>query len=344
MSKFPFVEGVRWGIIGAGDVCEVKSGPALQLAEGSALVAVMRRNAEKAADFARRHGVGKWYDDADALINDPEINAIYVATPPDTHEHYTLKAAAAGKAVYVEKPMARTLQECLNMVSACQKADVPLFVAFYRRALPIYQKVKDLIAAGAIGEVRFVEIKVQKPLQPDIVGASENADNWRILPDVAGGGYFYDLGSHQLDLMDFLLGPIVNAYGFATNQAGLYPAEDVVLGTFHFANGILGQGTWCFNAALSSEIELTTVHGSKGRLSFTFFSNFHIRLEIDGAPTEILSFEMPKHIQQPLIQSVVDELRGKGTCVSTGVSGARTNWVMAQICQRIPAPAYGSID
>lgn len=333
MDKNKFEHGVRWGILGVGDVCEVKSGPALNRIAGSKLVAVMRRNGEKAADYAKRHGVPKWYDDADSLIHDPEVNAIYIATPPNMHESYTLQAAAAGKAVYVEKPMARTHQECLNMVAACEKAGVPLFVAFYRRELELYKTVKSLILEGAIGDVRFVDIKVHKPLQPDIVQASGKPDNWRISPEISGGGYFYDLGAHQMDMMDFLFGPIQSAQGMAVNQAGLYPAEDLVLGNFQFKNGILGRGSWCFNNSLSSEIEMTTVHGSKGYLSFPFFSNFHLELKIDGQEKEIRTFEMPKHIQQPMLQTVVDDLQGKGTCISTGVSGARSNWALAQICQ-----------
>jgi predicted dehydrogenase len=334
MKNDNFKNGVNWGIIGVGDVCEVKSAPAMNLVKGSKLVAVMRRNAEKAADFAKRHGVPKWYNDADALINDPNVNAIYIATPPDTHALYTLKAAAAGKPVYVEKPMARTHQECLDMVAAFEKADVPLFVAYYRRELEIYKTVKRLITEGVIGELRFVDIKVHKAIKPDILTNIIGAENWRVNPDISGGGYFHDLGSHQLDLMDFLFGKIISANGFAANQAGQYAAEDIVLGNFYFENGIIGQGTWCFNAPLSSEMELTTIHGSKGQLSFTFFSNFHIELKIDGKRKKTMTFDMPKHIQQPLIQSIVDNLQGKGKCISTGVSGARTNWVMEKICNR----------
>ena len=322
-------EQVGWGIIGVGDVCEVKSAPAMNLISGSKLVAVMRRNAEKAADFAKRHNVPKWYDDADALINDPEVNAVYIATPPDTHAFYALKVAAAGKPIYVEKPMARTHQECLNMVEACKKAQVPLYVAYYRRELEIYKTVKRLITEGVIGDVRLVDIKLFKHTQIN------NDENWRLNPEIAGGGLFYDLASHQLDIMDYLFGEIKSAQGFGTNQAGKYPAEDIVMGNFCFENGIMGQGTWCFNAAPNSEVELTTIYGSKGQLSFTFFSNFHIELKINGQRKKILKFDMPKHIQQPLIQTIVDDLQGKGTCISTGVSGARTNWVMEQMCQRI---------
>jgi predicted dehydrogenase len=334
MNKNMFENGVKWGIIGVGDVCEVKSAPAMNLVKGSKLVAVMRRNAEKAADFAKRHGVPKWYDDADALINDPEVNAIYIATPPDSHAFYALKVAAAGKPVYVEKPMARTHEECLNMIETCKKNHVPLFAAYYRRELEIYKTVKRLITEGVIGDIRLVDITIRKPLQPDIVGASGNTDNWRIHPEIAGGGYFYDLASHQLDIMDFLFGEIQSAQGYATNQAGKYPAEDIVLGNFYFKNGIMGQGTWCFNAFSNSETELTTIYGSKGQLSFTFFSNFHIELKIEGKRKKIMRFDMPKHIQQPLIQTIVDDLQGTGTCISTGVSGARTNWAMEQICKK----------
>ena len=126
---------IRWGIIGCGDVTEVKSGPALQKADHSALVAVMRRNGQLAEDFARRHGVPQWYDDAAALIHDPAVDAVYIATPPSSHKEYTLMSAAAGKPVYVEKPMARNTAECQAMIAACHKANVPLFVAYYRRAL-----------------------------------------------------------------------------------------------------------------------------------------------------------------------------------------------------------------
>ena len=326
---------IRWGIIGVGDVCEVKSGPALQKASDSTLIAIMRRNGEKAQDFAERHGVAKWYDNADQLIEDSEVNAIYIATPPDTHMYYTLRAAAAGKPVYVEKPMARNFEECQAMISACANANVPLFVAYYRRALPNFLKIKSLINAAVIGEVRAVDIQLIKPLQPDLISASTQVDNWRVQPEVAGGGYFYDLASHQLDFLDFLLGPIVEAQGFATNQAGMYPADDIVSGSFRFQNGVLGQGLWCFTSAASSNLEMTRIHGSKGRISFSYFGDARVILEVDGLPKEVFTFDMPKHIQQPLIQLVVDDLLGKGKSPSTGVSGARTNWVMKELCKQV---------
>lgn len=326
---------VRWGIIGVGDVCEVKSAPAMNLIDHSKLVAVMRRDGAKAKDFATRHNVPKWYNDADLLINDPDVNAIYIATPPNVHELYTRKAAAAKKPVYVEKPMARTHAECLSMIDACSKANVPLYTAYYRRMLPNFQKVKSMLENKLIGEVRYVNVTLHKPIQPDIVGASGKPDNWRILPEISGGGYFHDLASHQLDLLDYLFGPIIEAHGFSTNQAGAYGAPDIVSGTFRFENGILGMGTWCFSTSKISEQELTTIIGSKGQISFPFFGDFSVTTHIEGKDKEILKFEIPKHIQQPLIQSIVDELRGKGRCPSTGISGARTNKIIEQLSRKI---------
>ncbi|MGI9544252.1 MAG: Gfo/Idh/MocA family protein [Cyclobacteriaceae bacterium] len=327
MSQKKLTE-VNWGIIGAGDVCEVKSAPAMNLIEGSKLIAVMRRNAEKARDYAQRHKVSKWYDQADKLINDPEINAIYIATPPDSHQSYTLQAAAAGKPVYVEKPMARNYKECVEMIEACEQAGVPLFVAYYRRTLPNFLKVQSLLNENAIGDVRLVNIKLYKAIDP-----SDSPDNWRILPEIAGGGYFYDLASHQLDLLDYLFGPIIEAHGIAGNQADQYPAEDVVVGSFNFESGVMGQGTWCFTTAENLEEEITTIVGSKGQISFSCFGDPTVILEVTGKEKEVFYFEMPKHIQQPLIQTVVDSLLGNGACPSTGISGARTNKIMELLCQ-----------
>jgi len=306
----------------------------MNLIEGSRIVAVMRRNAEKAKDYAQRHGVAKWYDDAGMLINDPEVNAIYISTPPDSHELYTLRAAQAGKPVYVEKPMARTHNECLSMIEACKKANVPLFTAYYRRMLPNFLKIKTLLNDKVIGDVRYVSITLNKTLFPDIAGASRNEDNWRVFPEISGGGYFFDLASHQLDILDFLFGPIREAHGFAGNQAGLYPAEDIVIGSFQFENGLMGQGTWCFTTSEVSDKEEITIVGSRGQIVCSCFGDQSFTLELEGKEKQLMTFTIPKHIQQPLIQTIVDELSGKGKCPSTGISGARTSKVMELLCRR----------
>lgn len=320
---------VRWGILGVGKVCEVKSAPAMNKIENSKLVAVMRRSGDKAREYAARHNVPKWYDNADDLIHDPEVNAVYIATPPNVHAEYTKRAAAAGKPVYVEKPMARTYAECLEMIDACEKAGVPLYVAYYRRALPNFLKIKELVETGAIGIVRTVQIQMYKPVDLNIAALPEN--NWRVDPHIAGGGYFYDLASHQLDFLDFLFGPIVDVKGFSANQAGLYKAEDIVTGTFRFENGVLGSGTWCFTSGRSSDTDRTTIIGSKGEITYPTFGDASVTVKTENNGTERYNFKMPEHIQKPLIELVVNDLLGGAECPSTGLSAARTNIVMERM-------------
>lgn len=314
---------IRWGMIGCGDVTEVKSGPAFRKADHSSLVAVMRRDGALAADYARRHGVPRWYDDADALIRDPEVDAIYVATPPSSHREYTLRAARAGKPVYVEKPMALDHAECREMIDACRDAGVPLHVAYYRRALPRFLKIKELLDARAIGDVRFVTVTLHQPLSPEDLDPARLP--WRVDPAVAGGGRFVDLASHMLDFLDFALGPIRDVAGLASNQAGRYPAEDIVTGIFAFESGVHGVGAWCFTAF--DRQDHTEIVGSEGRIAYSTFDTRPIVLTTAAGVTEF-PIDNPPHIQQPLVQMIVDALNGAGTCPSTGESAARTTWVM----------------
>jgi predicted dehydrogenase len=317
---------IGWGIIGCGDVTEVKSGPGFQKADNSELVAVMRRNGELAEDYARRHGVPRWYDDAEALIGDSGVDAVYIATPPAFHKDYTLMSARAGKPVYVEKPMALNFAECQAMLQACWDAGVPLFVAYYRRALARFLKVKQLIDAQAIGDVRFVNVTLYQPL----IGGELTPQTlpWRVQPEIAGGGLFVDLAAHMLDFLDYLLGPICDVQGYASNQAQRYPAEDVVSGAFMFESGVHGVGTWCFSAF--ERRDHTEIVGSAGKIAYSTFDAQPIVLTTSNGVTEF-PIEYPAHIQQPLIQTVVDALNGVGACPSTGESAARTSWVMDQM-------------
>lgn len=316
---------IRWGIIGCGNVTEVKSGPGFQKATGSRLVAVMRRDGELAADYARRHNVQRWYDDGQALINDPDVDAVYIATPPNAHRQYTLMAATAGKPVYVEKPMAMNFGECEDMIAACREANVPLRVAYYRRALPKFLRIKALIDNGAIGAVRGVKVSLMRSV------GNWDQENlpWRVRPEVAGGGLFVDLGAHVFDFLDFVLGPISEASGRASNQGRQYPAEDSVTGNFRFASGVHGTASFLFcGYAHQDETEII---GDAGTLSFaTFRAEEPIVLTTSTDREEIMEPE-PEHVQQPLIQSIVDELAGRRRCQSTGESAARTNWVMDQM-------------
>lgn len=307
---------MRWGIIGCGDVTETKSGPALQKAKGSELVAVMRRTGALAEDYARRHSVPRWHDDADAILTADDIDAVYIATHPDSHRDYALRAATAGKAVYVEKPMAVDEAECRDMIDACRRAGVPLWVAYYRRALPRFTGVRDLLADHAIGEVRAVHVL-----------RSERASTarWQARPGLSGGGFFFDAACHTLDFLDFCFGPVAEVYGVAARHHPGHTHETTVAASFRFESGILGSGTWCYDA--DDDVDRTTVIGSGGSLSFCTARAEPLHL-IRGRTSSRIDLGDPPHVHQPLVETIVDELAGRGRCPSTGESGARTAGVM----------------
>jgi predicted dehydrogenase len=295
---------INWGIIGCGDVTEIKSGPAFNKVKNSSLVAVMRRDAEKAKDYAQRHHVPKWYSDAGKLINDPEVNAIYVATPPSSHEEYTLAAINAGNLVYVEKPMTMNFASANKMAQAAKEKNIKLSVAHYRREIPIFKKIKNLLSEKRIGDIRFVKLELyKKPVSKEELNIPMRA--WRVDTDVAGGGLFHDLAPHQLDLMYHFFGEPDKAFGYATNQGKLYGADDIVSGNILFKSGVLFSGSWCFNVAEADEKDSCEIFGSNGKISFSVFEMQNITLTTNGKP-EILSFEPLQHVQQPMIEKVVE--------------------------------------
>ena len=310
---------INWGIIGCGDVTEVKSGPAFNKVKNSALIAVMRRDREKAKDYAGRHHVPKWYDNAMELINDKDVNAIYVATPPSSHELYTLAALQAGKPVYVEKPMTVNSSSAVKMMNAAKQTDIKLSVAHYRRAQPYFKKIKQLIDDKIIGEVRFANLDYYKKLfSKDELELPGN--KWRVDAVVSGGGLCHDLAPHQLDLMRYFFGEAEYAKGISVNQSQIYNADDVVGGNILFKNGMVFNGLWCFNVHKENEKDVCEIVGSEGSISFSIFNEQKIFLTKNGT-TEIISFIPPQHVQQPMIEKVVEYFLDEAPNPSSGEDG-----------------------
>ncbi|UEG52385.1 Gfo/Idh/MocA family oxidoreductase [Mucilaginibacter daejeonensis] len=301
------MQNINWGIIGCGNVTEKKSGPAFNKVTGSQLVAVMRRDAEKAADYASRHNVGKWYNNADEVFNDPEINAIYIATPPSSHLEYTLAALQKGMAVYVEKPVAMNAAEAQHMAEAARTYGGKLVVAHYRRRLPMFLKVKELLDNKAIGDVRTIQMRLWQSRKPALV--TKDAPNWRTDPNISGGGYFHDLAPHQLDLMLYFFGQPLRYQGFSLNQSGDTPADDHVTGSILFANNTVFNGSWCFNVAENENMDRCEIIGSEGSISFAVFGT-SVTVKV-GPREEVFEFEHPENIQHPMISSVVGYLNGE---------------------------------
>lgn len=323
---------ISWGFIGCGEVTEKKSGPAFNKIPGSHIEAVMSRNADKARSYAERHGVKKFYTDPISLIEDPEVNAIYIATPPSSHATYAIMAMKAGKPVYVEKPLAASYEDCARINRISKETGVPCFVAYYRRHLPYFNKVKSLINEGAIGKVQNVQLRFSVPPR-ELDYNSQNLP-WRLQPDIAGGGYFYDLAAHQIDLMQELFGVIVRAHGYPTNRGGLYQAEDNVSACFLFESGVAGSGSWCFVGHSSAREDRIEVIGDKGTMLFSVFTYDPI-LVINEEGSHSIRIKNPEHVQLPLIKNVTEHLQGFGLCTCDSLSATPANWVMDRILWKL---------
>jgi len=320
---------INWGIIGCGNVTEIKSGPAYKLTEGFELVAVMRRNQELAEDYAKRHQVARFYNNADDLINDPAVDAVYIATPPDTHQYYALKVAEAKKICCIEKPMAPSYIECKNIYAVFKEQNLPLFVAYYRRSLPRFNKVRFLLEEQAIGDVRHVSWYLSRTPSPT---DQSNSYNWRTDAKIATAGYFDDLASHGLDLFTYLFGDIINAKGIAKNQQQLYSAKDIISGSWEHDSGVLGSGIWSFGAY--EREDKVHIIGSKGKISFSVFLENPIKL-ITATGENEFQIDNPKHIQQFHVENMKKHLTTNYQHPSTGRTAMHTSWVMDKILGKI---------
>lgn len=323
---------ISWGFIGCGEVTEIKSGPAFNDVNGSHIEAVMSRSEARARSYAERHHVPKWYTDAQELIDDPDVNAIYIATPPSSHATFAIMAMRAGKPVYVEKPLASNYDDCIRVNYISEQTGVPCYVAYYRRYLPYFQKVKSIIDKGILGTIIDVNIRYSVP--PREMDYDKENLPWRLNAEIAGGGYFYDMAAHQLDLLQHFFGVIVKAHGYYSNRAHLYDVEDTVSACFKFENGLVGSGSWCFVGHESAQEDCIDIVGEKGMVSFSVFNYAPIRLMTSEGATSI-EVENPSYVQLPLIRSVIEDLQGFGLCTCNSVSATPVNWVMDRILGKI---------
>ena len=296
---------VRWGILGCGEVTEVKSGPALQKAPRSQLFSVMRRDGDKAQDYATRHNVPHWTDDADALLADQDINAVYIATPPNSHADYTIRALKAGKNVLLEKPIALNAEECNAIEAALIETGGKLCVAYYRRALPRFEKLKEIVRGGVIGNVNLIEVR-QFKRPSDVANQS-----WKTDPNVGGGGSFVDMQSHTLDWLSYVFGSQAKVKGLKKNILGLAVAEDFVSYLIDFETFTV--------VGLCSYVEGTARMG--------FFRPSDITLTVADVE-EIIQLPDPDHVHQPFVERVIKHFLDDAPNPCSANDGRRsTEWV-----------------
>lgn len=326
---------IRWGVVGLGDVAEKKGGPALYRAHGSTLAAVMSRDLDKARAFATRHGAIfandgiRAYDSLENLLKDTAVDAIYIATPPFLHCEQAIACARAGKHVLVEKPMAMNGAECDAMIAAAHTSGTHLHVAYYRRFWPRPIAVKTLITDGAIGTILGVRLQMC---------AKSGTDSWRVRPDVAGGGHFVDVGSHRLDMIQYLCGEIVSAVGFSDNQLALHEAENDVVLALRFANRAIGSASFHFHTLPPKDA--MEIYGSDGTIVCDPFDGADIVVRRGADAPVILSFSNPSPSHLPFVEALVDVYRNAPHAVAhvTGEVGARTTKLMETVLTSRPVP------
>ncbi len=313
-------EAIRWGIIGCGKVVEEKSGPAFNRVPNSSLYAIMRRKEEAARASANKLGAKKWYTKVEEMLEDHAVDAVYIATPPGAHLDQALACSRARKPTYIEKPVARSYHEALKIVEAFESSNTPLFAAHYRRALPKFKEIKNVIDSGEIGRVCEVDFRLNRKYQP-----ADTSQTWLYNPEISGGGKFFDIAPHTIDLMIFLFGDFESVHGLAANHNKDYLVEDIVTMTFKTTYGVLGTAN--FNLIANEKSDQMTVYGTKGHMVFNVHGDAPIVINgIKG--TRHIETKNPLCIEEPMIETVVKDLLGSGICPCSGRDALSTSRVI----------------
>lgn len=320
---------VNWGVIGCGKVAEVKSVPAYQKVRGFNVFSVMRRRYDLALDYAKRHKINHTHRKAEDLINDSNVDAVYIATPPDSHLYYALKVAEAGKICCIEKPLSSSYKDGLKICRVFSENKLHLFTAYYRRSLPIFNKIKTCIAKEDIGSIRHISWSFCRPASE--IDLSKKY-NWRTDADIATGGYFDDLASHGLDIFAYLFGDFREVKGLSFNQQKLYSSLDSVSSCWIHEGGITGSGSWNFGGFRRQD-EVTVV-GNEGEMRFSIFNREDITL-INKNGKQKISIKYPEHIQYCHVENMRKALAGEIVHPSSGETALHTSWVMDKILNKI---------
>lgn len=323
------VNEVRWAFIGCGNVAEKKSGPAFQKIEGSRVIGVFRRDREKALDYARRHGIPRVYENIDQLLNDPDVNAVYVATPHAFHKPYALMVAQAGKACYVEKPLGINHKDAYEIYDAFRQKGLPLYVAYYRRKLPPFVWLREFLLRGYLGKITGGEMKFIRPARPHEKNPSTLP--WRLKPEISGGGYLFDLGPHLIDYLLYVFEKITVKEAIHENRGGFYEAEDYTLAHLVLGEDIPFEAEWNFTAPEGQGADYIRFTGKRGSVDMPVFGPYPIKVQLDGKDF-FFRIDPPEHVQQPLLETIVGELLGRHVqCPSTGLTAVETNRILDEI-------------
>ncbi|MEP7272622.1 MAG: Gfo/Idh/MocA family oxidoreductase [Acidobacteriota bacterium] len=314
---------VRWGLIGCGDISRKRVAPALAKGSHCELIAVSRATAALAADFAREFGARRWYADWREMLQDDEIDAVYIATPVHLHAEQTVAAANTGKHVLCEKPMALTVSECDGMINSCERNQVSLGIAYYRHFYPSINRIKEIIGSGEIGSPILAELHAFERFDP-----APGADRyWLMEPEKAGGGPMMDFGCHRIEILINVFGEVQATTGAMSNALYKRAVEDTAVAILGFAGGT--QAIVSVSHAVFAPRDTLDIHGSLGSIHVPILNAgiLHIR-SAAGERTEELRPNANLHL--PLIEDFAEavlegRLPGVGGDTGRAVADAIAN-------------------
>jgi predicted dehydrogenase len=320
-------EPLGWGLIGAGDIAQRRVAPAMRDLDSCRCVSVSRADAGRLDAFAGKFGFLRGEPDWRKLINDPEVEAVYIATPVYLHEEQTLAALEAGKPVLCEKPMALNSQGARRMITAAAVRGLPFGVAYYRRFFPVVERIRQILADGLIGEPVLAVMENFEPFHRE----PGEPRSWLLDPRLSGGGPLMDMGCHRVDLLIHLFGPAEDVTGRADNLRFQRPVEDsatLVLGFRRSLRAVLLSAHCAFEPRDTLEI-----YGTHGTIRLPNLNRGDLILITEKGETRE-SHPIGPNVHAPLIDDFSRAVREKRAPLVTGEIALATSEVLDSFYNR----------
>ncbi len=336
----------KWGVIGCGGIADRRTIPeGFVPSEQSQLVAVQDADASRAEAVRGRYGVPRAFTEATALLEDPEVEAVYIASPTNFHHAHVLAAARAGKHVLCEKPLALNVAEAEEMVAACREADVKLGVNFMMRFHGCHEYLRQVVASGAMG--RPVLGKAELTCwYPPIPGA------FRQDPSTGGGGALIDMGNHCIDLLEFILDQrVARVSCFTGNLVQGYASEDTAAVLLEFGGGAVGLVNALFNVPDAAAKNLLGLYGSGGgawafgTIGQDSAGEVHVTLEGQEGGYDAAQVRTGAAGEQTVVPEVVNMYRAHVDAMSKAIAAGAEPPVPGEVglwSQRVVAACYES--
>ena len=323
----PRIEPVGWGFIGAGDIARRRVAPAMRDLDSCRCISVSRADTSRLDAFADQFGFQRRESDWRNLVRDPEVEAVYIATPVYLHEEQTLAALEAGKAVLCEKPLALNSQGARRMIAAADARGVALGAAYYRRFFPVVKRIRQILDEGLIGEPVLVVMENFEPFHRE----PGEPRSWLLDPQLSGGGPLMDMGCHRVDLLIHLFGPVVDVSGKADNLRFRRPVEDsatLVLGFQRSLRAVVLSAHCAFEPRDTLEI-----YGTRGSLRLPSLNRGDLIMVTEKGETRESHPNGP-NVHAPLIDDFSRAIREGRPPVVTGEIALATAEVLDSLYHR----------